>query len=166
MLVFPEVTKVYDGTLTATLVSLKGNPSGVSLIADPGSTAVFNSVNVGTGKIITFTGYRLGGPSASRYALPASCCGPLVGKTTGTITAAPPLTTVSPQIGLFSTVLASFALPAGLLPAGLLPTVFANTGGVFLALAEEEVVAPTPIPFIPPPPPYVAPRYAPKPQRN
>ncbi|MDP3354968.1 MAG: filamentous hemagglutinin N-terminal domain-containing protein [Polaromonas sp.] len=158
MLVFPEITKVYDGTLTATLVSLKGNPAGVSLIADPGSTAVFNSVNVGTGKIVTFTGYRLGGASASQYALPASCCGPLVGKTTGTITAAPPRPLV--LAGLSSPLLAGFAFPSS-----LLPTTFAEIGDVFLALAEEEVVAPTPIPFIPPPP-YVAPRYAPKPARN
>ncbi len=160
MLVFPEVTKTYDGTVSATLVSLKGNPAGVSLIADPGSTAVFNSVDAGTGKIITFTGYRLGGPSASQYALPASCCGPLVGKTTGTITAAAPAAIPLPRVGLFSTVLASLAFPAS-----LLPTTFFDTGDVFMALAEEEEVAATPIPFIPPPP-YVAPRYAPKPARN
>jgi hypothetical protein len=164
MLVFPEVTKVFDGTLMATLVSLKGNPAGVSLIADPGSTAVFNSIDAGTGKIVTFTGYRLGGPNASQYALPASCCGPLVGKTTGTITESRVSTRLR-QTGLFS----RFALPPAFLPAflptSLLPTAFADTGDVFLALAEEEVVAPTPIPFIPPPP-YIAPRYAPKPERN
>lgn len=160
MLVFPEVTKTFDGTTTATLVSLKGNPAGVSLIADPGSTAVFNSAEVGTGKIVTFTGYRLGGSNASQYALPASCCGPLVGKTTGTITAAPLLATALTRVAPFSIVLASLTLPAS-----FLPTAFFDTGDVFLALAEEEVAAPTPIPFIPPQP-YIAPRYAPKPERN
>lgn len=155
MLVFPEVTKTYDGSLVATLVSLKGNPAGVSLIADPGSTAVFNSVDVGTGKIVTFTGYRLGGSNASQFALPASCCGPIVGKTTGTIIAAAPL----PQTRPFSTVLASFVLPGS-----LLPMAYADTSDVFLALAEEEV-APEVAP-LPPQPPYIAPRYAPRPVRN
>ncbi len=156
MLVFPEVTKTFDGTTTATLVSLKGNPSGVSLIADPGSTAVFSSAEVGTGKIITFTGYRLGGSRANEYTLPASCCSPIVSRTTGTITARTPLI---PQF-------ASSVVVASLAPLGsFLPTTFFDTPDVFLALEEEEVVAPTPAPFIQPPP-YVAPRYAPKPARN
>jgi hypothetical protein len=65
-----------------------------------------------------------------------------------------------PRIAPFSIVLASLAFPAS-----LLPTTFFDTGDVFLALAEEEEVAATPIPFIPQQP-YIAPRYAPKPERN
>lgn len=157
MLVFPEVTKTYDGTTTATLVSLKGSPAGVSLVADPGSTAVFNTATPGTGKSVSFTGYRLTGPNAAQYALATSCCGPIVSKTTGTINPAVTL----PFMGM--TVLAMAGV-AGF-PSGLMPTPYADTGDVFLALAEEEVAAPTAIPFLPPRP-YIAPRYAPRPMRN
>ncbi|HYW56386.1 MAG TPA: filamentous hemagglutinin N-terminal domain-containing protein [Polaromonas sp.] len=173
MLVFPEVTKPFDGTTSATLVSLKGNPPDVSLIADPGSTAVFNSAEVGTNKIVTFTGYRLGGANASRFALPASCCAPIVGRTLGTITAAeaaallatvaPASTTVRP---VSTTVAPASTVVASLAPIGLfLPTTFFDTPDIFLSLAEEEVVVAPPPPFVPPPP-YVAPRYAPKAGRN
>ncbi len=157
MLVFPEVTKTYDGTTTATLVSLKGNPAGVSLIADPGSTATFNSADPGTGKTVSFTGYRLAGPNAGQYALATACCGPIVSKTTGTIR---PATTL-PFMGLAALALASFTP----FPSGLMPAPYADNTDVFLALAEEEEVLPTAIPFLPPRP-YVAPRYAPKPERN
>lgn len=157
MLVFPEVTKTYDGTTTATLVSLKGNPAGVTLVADPGSTAVFNTAEPGTGKTVTFSGYRLDGPNAALYALATSCCGPIVSKTTGTINPAVRL----PFMGM--TVLAMAGLTQ--FPSDLMPTPYAGTDDVFLALAEEEEVAPTAIPSIPPKP-YVARRYAPKPARN
>lgn len=160
MLVFPEVTKTYDGTTSATLVSLKGSPAGVSLVADPGSTAVFNTADPGTGKTVTFTGYRLTGPNAAQYALATACCGPIVSRTTGTITAALPLSSV-PFMGM--TVLAMAG--AGQFPLDLMPTPYADAGDVFLALAEEEAVAPTAIPFLPPRP-YIAPRYAPRPARN
>lgn len=160
MLVFPEVTKTYDGTTTATLVSLKGNPAGVSLVADPGSTAVFNTADPGTGKTVTFTGYRLAGPNAAQYALSTACCGPIVSKTTGTITAALPLSSV-PFMGM--TVLAMAG--ATQFPSDLMPLPYAGNDDVFLALAEEEEVVPTAIPSIPPKP-YVARRYAPKPARN
>jgi filamentous hemagglutinin family protein len=160
MLVFPEVTKTFDGTTTATLVSLKGNPAGVSLVADPGSTAVFNTADPGTGKTVTFTGYRLAGPNAAQYALSTACCGPIVSKTTGTITAALPLSSV-PFMGM--TVLAMAG--ATQFPSDLMPLPYAGNDDVFLALAEEEEVVPTAIPSIPPKP-YAAPRYAPKPARN
>ena len=160
MLVFPEVTKTYDGTTTATLVSLKGNPAGVSLVADPGSTAVFNTADPGTGKTVSFTGYRLAGPNAAQYALATACCGPIVSKTTGTITAAAPF---SSQSYSGSTLLAMAGL--GEFPSDLMPTPYATGDDVFLALAEEEAAAPTAIPFLPPRP-YIAPRYAPRPVRN
>ncbi len=160
MLVFPEVTKTYDGTTAATLVSLKGNPAGVSLVADPGSTAVFNTADPGTGKTVSFTGYRLAGPNAGQYALATACCGPIVSKTTGTITAAAPF---SSQSYSGSTLLAMAGL--GEFPSDLMPTPYATGDDVFLALAEEEAAAPTAIPFLPPRP-YIAPRYAPRPVRN
>jgi len=162
MLVFPEVTKTYDGTTTATLVSLKGNPTGVSLVADPGSTAVFNSADAGTGKTVTFTGYRLAGPDAARFALATACCGPIVSKTTGTITAARPFTgmTVLAMAGPATDGLAMSG-PA-LFSLDMMPTPYAGNDDVFLALAEEEEAVPTAIPLKP----YVARRYAPKPERN
>ena len=80
--------KTANGSTATTLSSLKGNPAGVSLVAGAGSAANFNDANVGVGKTITHTGYSLAGASASSYALPVSCCGPIVGRTTGTILAA------------------------------------------------------------------------------
>ena len=162
MLVFPEAVKTFDGTTSATLLTLKGNPAGVSLIADPGSTATFNTFDPGTNKMVTFTGYRLGGPNANQYALATSCCGPTVNRTTGTINPRPPLNFLT---GLISPAIAS------LYGAGLLPEITSDAGNNFFTFKEEEeeVTAPQVIPFKPPAPyvaPYVAPRYAPKPARN
>jgi hypothetical protein len=156
MLVFPEVTKNFDGTTAAVLTSLKGNPAGVSLVANPGSTAVFNTADPGTGKTVTFTGYSLTGPNANQYALATSCCGPIVSKTTGTIAPAVP---ILPFMGM--TVVAM----AGTFPLNLMPTAYPDNSDVFLAIKEEPEAAPAAIPLIPPQP-YVAPRYAPKPERN
>lgn len=164
MLVFPEVTKNFDGTTTAVLTSLKGNPAGVSLVANPGSTAVFSTADPGTGKTVTFTGYSLTGPNASQFALATSCCGPIVSKTTGTISPAGlinpgALAATTPFVGM--TVLAM----AGEFPLNLMPAPLADNSDIFLALKEEEEVAPKAMPLIPPQP-YVARRYAPKPDRN
>ena len=88
MLVFAQAEdKVVDGTTTATVASLQGGPIGVTLVAGPGSTANFDSANVGTDKTVTLTGYSLGGANASAYALAVPCCGPAVSKTTADITA-------------------------------------------------------------------------------
>lgn len=159
MLVFPEATKNFDGTTTAILTSLKGNPAGVSLIADPGSTATFTTSEPGTGKTVTFSGYRLTGPNASQYAFATSCCGPAVNKTTANITPARPVSVI-PFMGMTVLALAGFTGPTDLMP---LP--YADSGDVFLALKEEEAVMPTAIPLIPPKP-YIAPRYAPRQERN
>ena len=80
--------KTFDGTTVATLSALKGNPAGVTLVAGPGSFAAFDTPDVGTGKAITLSGYSLGGADASKYALPVSCCGPVVTRTTANISAA------------------------------------------------------------------------------
>ena len=176
MLVFPEVTKNFDGGTTAVPTSLKGNPANVTLIAGPGAIATFENATAGTNKIVTFSGYTLGGPDANRFALPSNCCSPIVQKTTGTIRPAvvpvvipgvipvvvPGASSTFPYIGLAAPALATFAL----YQPGLVPTFASDAGNVFFAIKEEEVVRPTPIPFISPPPPYVAPRYVPKPARN
>ena len=67
-----------------------------------------------------------------------------------------------PYIGAVAPAFATFA---SYLP-GLTPTYTSDAGDVFFAIKEEEVLPPTVIPFISPPPPYVAPRYVPKPARN
>ena len=92
MLVFANAAdKEFDGTTTAFLSSsLKGNPAGVSLVQGPGSSANFDSPWEGADKIVTFSGYTLTGVNAASFALPVSCCGPVVAKTTGTILPAPP----------------------------------------------------------------------------
>ena len=89
MLVFAQgQDKVADGTTTATVSTLKGNPVGdVTLVA---GTANFDTPDVGTNKTITLTGYSLGGANASQYALAVPCCGPAVLTTTGNITAVVP----------------------------------------------------------------------------
>jgi hypothetical protein len=156
MLVFPEVNKPYDGSTTAVFTGLKGNPNGVTLIADPGSTATFDSVDPGTGKTVTFTGYRLGGPNAGQFALASTCCGPIAGKTTGNITPANPVVSY-----LSVAALTSFAFYSE----GFMPANYAmSEGDIFLPGVETaEVAAPA---EEMPQPKYVAPRYAPRQQRN
>lgn len=88
MLVFPDGgDKTFDGTTATTLSGLKGGPTGVSLVAEPGSTATFDSPAVGTDKIVSMTGYSLAGANAGNYALAVACCGPAVARTSASITA-------------------------------------------------------------------------------
>jgi filamentous hemagglutinin family protein len=103
MLVFGvSAPKTADGTTATTLVGLAGNPAGVSLVAGPGSSANFDTPVAGSGKSITFTGYTLQGPDQALYALPVSCCGPVLARTTGTVLAAavvpPPPVVVTPPV--------------------------------------------------------------------
>lgn len=150
MLVFPEATRAFDGTNVATFSGLKGNPPGVSLVADPGSTAIYDGSTAGTNRGITFTGYRLDGPNAALYALPATCCGPIVGKTRGTIL--PPLQRPS----FNNLTLASLSL-------GLLPDSILSDSDSFLTVEEEaEQLAPPSEALAP----YVPRRFAPRHQRN
>ncbi|MDP3229172.1 MAG: YDG domain-containing protein, partial [Acidovorax sp.] len=174
MLVFPEVTKNFDGTTAAVLTTLKGAPAGVSLIAGSGATATFDNATAGTNKTVTFNGYTLGGANAAQYALASNCCGTIVQKTTGTIRPAI-VPAIVPGVGIFnpdgSTALpyVELAMPALFTLAsyrsGMMPTYMSDAGDVFFVTKEEEVAAPTVIPFTPPPP-YIAPRYAPRPARN
>jgi len=149
--------KTADGNTATTLTSLKGNPAGVSLFAAPGSSANFSGANVGVGKTITHTGYSLTGASANNFALPVSCCGPIVGRTTGTILAAvvvppvvvppviaPPPVAVPPPVVV--------PPPVGLPPPVVLPPP--------VALPPPPVEAPTPVVLPPPvalPPPVEIP---------
>lgn len=96
MLVFPDgANKTFDGTTAATFTGLKGSPVGVTLLANPGSIANFDNPNVGLGKTVSFTGFSLTqgpiltGGAARNFALPVSCCGPIVGRTTADITPLP-----------------------------------------------------------------------------
>ena len=92
MLLFPTVSRVFDGTNNAILTGFNttadsGLPTGVTLVAGPGATATFDSSAVGTGIGITYNGYTLGGPNANLYTLAANCCTPGF-RTTGSIIAA------------------------------------------------------------------------------
>lgn len=116
MLVFPDGgNKTFDGTTGATLSGLKGSPAGVTLVAGPGSTATFDTPDVGNGKTIVFTGYTLGGANPSAYALPVSCCAPVVQRTTANITSAllAPLSGAAPP---------SLVAPVVVAPTGAAPT--------------------------------------------
>jgi hypothetical protein len=93
MLVFPDgASRVENGTRTATFTGLKGTPAGVTLNT-AGGTANFDTAAAGTNKTVTYTGFTLTqapivtGGTATNYALPVTCCAPIVGKTTATITA-------------------------------------------------------------------------------
>ena len=96
MLVFPDgANKVFDGTTTASFTGLKGSPAGVSLNT-AGGTANFDTATEGTGKTVSYTGFTLTqapivtGGTATNYALPITCCAPIVGKTLADISPAPP----------------------------------------------------------------------------
>ncbi|WP_404712191.1 filamentous hemagglutinin N-terminal domain-containing protein [Sphingomonas sp. MMS24-J13] len=96
MLVFPNADKVFDGTANAVLAgfnstAISGLPTGVTLIAGPGATAVFDDPAISGGTGVTFSGYSLGGSDASRYALAGGSCCVATFRTTGII-AAPPVT--------------------------------------------------------------------------
>ncbi|MDO8297888.1 MAG: filamentous hemagglutinin N-terminal domain-containing protein, partial [Caulobacter sp.] len=91
MLLFPDGSKVFDGTTAAVLTGFLGVgvPDGVTLVAGSGSSAVFDSSAVGTGIGITYSGYTLGGANADQFALAGSCCVSTF-RTTGTISASSP----------------------------------------------------------------------------
>ena len=162
MLVFADGgDKTFDGTTTATLTGLKGNPIGVTLVAGPGANAQFDSPDIGANKRITFTGYTLAGSNAGAYALPFNCCGgPIVAHTTGGIFAGPPPpppTTVTPP-------------PPGTPILGIPPPVVVVPPPPVTVVEVAQVTPPTmTLEVTPPkkvPPPYVAPVHVPKPYRN
>jgi filamentous hemagglutinin family protein len=96
MLLFPHAEKVADGTTSAVLsgfntTATSGTPTGVTLVAGPAASAVFDSAAAGSSVGITYSGYSLAGANADQYALAGSCCVSTF-RTRGTITpaAAPP----------------------------------------------------------------------------
>ena len=167
MLVFANAaSRVFNGTTTAILSGLIGNPAGVSLIAGPNAVANYNSPDVGS-RAITYTGYTLGGASAGLYALALNCCGPVVAHTTGIITAAvtppPPPPVVVPPPPPVLVPPPPLVTPPVLPPTVTPPTLVAATvpppPTTVLTVEEEELE-------LPEAPPYVPPVRAPKPYRN
>lgn len=117
MLVFPDgANKIYDGTTAATFTGLKSSPAGVTLAG--AGTATFDTKDAGTDKTITFSGFTLAqgatqtGGTGINFALPVSCCAPIVSRTTANITPAPLTVTAldvtkvfgeTPTLSLFTT---------------------------------------------------------------
>lgn len=171
MLVFPDGgNKTYDGTTGAILSGLKGAPAGVTLLADPGSTANFDTPDVGTGKIVTFNGYRLAGAEAGKYALSVNCCGPKVARTTANIVApailVPTLIPLPPVVQITPVVqIAQDTLPTWM-PVVVRPEVPPQLLALVPPAAALEEQAPVLVPVEAPRRPYVAPKRAPKQDRH
>ena len=94
MLLFPHADKAFDGTAAAVLAGFNttaasGSPTGVTLVAGPAASAVFDSAAAGSNVGITYSGYTLAGPNAGQYALAGSCCVSTF-RTRGSIAAAAP----------------------------------------------------------------------------
>ena len=98
MRVYPGgANKVADGTTTAVFTSFQPDinglipgAGGLTLIPGIGNSAEYDTALPGENKLITYSGYTLGGATAN-FALPTPCCG-VVTRTTGTIIAATPPT--------------------------------------------------------------------------
>ncbi|HEY0282599.1 MAG TPA: filamentous hemagglutinin N-terminal domain-containing protein [Rhizomicrobium sp.] len=182
MLVFPDGDKVEDGTTAATLTGFKstadtGIPAGVTLVAGSGSTAVFDSADVGTDIGITYSGYSLAGADAANYALAANCCTSGF-RTSGTITAAvvtPPVVTppvVTPPVVTPPVVTPPVVTPPDVTPIEFLPVqMFVPLGYSpvveaprFTVLAGGVRMPAPPAPVVVPPV-YVPPVYPPKQDR-
>ena len=173
MLVYPDgADKAFDGTTAATFTGFKSTatsgsvPAGVTL-AGPG-TAAFDTPDAGQGKIITFSGFTLtqnpitAGPAAINFALPAACCGPAIGRTTGNIaggtTGASTVQTVPvlPLLGL--PMLAGLDLSIGGIT--MPPILVAEETPVETGAIAQEIVAPPEVVVPPVPPPMLPPRPA------
>lgn len=153
----------FNGTNTATLVGLIGNPANVSLVAGPNAAAFYSTGAVGPDQGITYTGYTLAGSDAGLYAFAYNCCGPVVAHTTGSITAAPDI----PDEPEIPEIPESPQLPLQPTYTGTSPTIIAPNG----SLIEVAEVTPPPTMLVitseeEEVPEYVAPVYAPKPYRN
>ena len=137
--------KTYDGTTAATLTSLQGSPTGVTLVAGPGSSATFDTADIGTGKTVTFTGYSLAGANANNYALPVSCCGPNVGSanTIATISAPP---VVVPPVVVPPVVVPPVVVPPVVVPPVVVPPVVVPPVVVPPVVVPPVVVPPVVVP--------------------
>ncbi|WP_296529855.1 YDG domain-containing protein, partial [Rhodoferax sp.] len=189
MLVFPDGgSKDYDGNTATALSGLKGNPVGVTLVAGSGSTANFDTPDVGIGKTVTFDGYSLAGANAAQYILPISCCAPVVARTTANINAVvvPPVVVppvVVPPVEILPDLPyeGPIVRPGVTAPTWMPVVVPAGTPPELFTLAPPPPPAPSPVVVPPvlvveqppvivapeaPPEIYVAPKRAPKQDRN
>ncbi|HEY4079199.1 MAG TPA: YDG domain-containing protein [Burkholderiaceae bacterium] len=62
-------SKIYDGTVTASLSGISITPLGTDQITVSAGTTSFVDANVGTGKTVTASGFSLSGPDAGNYTL-------------------------------------------------------------------------------------------------
>ncbi|WBH18045.1 two-partner secretion domain-containing protein [Sphingomonas radiodurans] len=156
MLLFPNGDKVFDGSTTTTLSGFNTNatsglPSGVTLVAGPDATAVFDNAAVGSGVGITYSGYTLAGENAAQYALAGSCCVATFA-TTGTISPAiivPPV--VEPPVVVPPVVVPPVVVPPVVVPPVVEPPV------VVPPVVEPPVVPPVVEPPVVVPPVVVPP---------
>ncbi len=142
-LVFPDgASKVFDGTTSATFSSLKADSAGILPVGVTlAGTGTFDTSAVGVGKIITFTGLTLGGPSSASFALPVACCAPAIGRTTGNITAVAVVPVVVPVVApVVAPVVVPVVVPV-VAPVVVSPIVVAP-GGVAPVVVAPGVVAP------------------------
>ena len=173
MLVFANAaSRAFNGTTTAILSGLIGNPAGVTLVAGANAVANYDSPEVGT-RGITYSGFTLGGANAGLYALALNCCGTIAAQSTGIITAAPPPPVILPP-------------PPPVLPPPPPPpppVLVPPPPLVTPPVTPPTITPPTLVAMTPPPPPttvltvvpveeeeevppYVAPVRVPKPYRN
>ena len=166
MYVFASVAdKTFDGTNTATLTGLKGNPLGATLVAGSASTAVFENAAVGGNKVVNYSGYTLNVTGPNRYVLAVPCCGPAVAKTTGNIVAAvtqPPIET-PPLVVPQQATRPMFLIPATPFLSSYIPLTVVSAETPTVGVVEETTEAPieksSPVP-------YVAPERAPRQDRG
>ena len=171
MLVYPEVaSKTADGTTTATFTGVFKTtatsgpiPAGVSLAGV--GTGNFDTPAAGVDKIVTYTGFTVAQPNAIpvpgdaafNFALPLDCCTNTL-RTTGNITAAPQaivLPTIVPPIVPFRD--SDSRLNLTVIPEVTPPVLLA----VITPVPPAPVIVPVEIP-----PPYVAPVFLRKHDRN
>ncbi len=122
MLVFPQGGKVADGSTATTLsgfntTATSGQPIGVTLVAGPGSSAIYDSAAPGENLGITFTGYSLAGANAGQFALAGSCCTSTF-RTRGTIT---PAAVIVPPVVVPPVVVPPVVVPPGVTPPVIVP---------------------------------------------
>ncbi len=174
MLVYPGgADKIADGTTTAVFTSFKPDINGLipggGAMTLAGGTADYDTATAGPNKLITYSGFTLGGASAG-FALPTPCCG-VVTRTTGTI-APLPVTPTPPGIPpVLALVLPDFVMNEEMFlatgPAWVPTVVDTRTPPQLLSIAPPPpVVVPPPRLEEVPPPVYVPPVLPPKQDRN
>jgi hypothetical protein len=152
MLLFPNGSRAADGTTATTLdgfntTATSGLPVGVTLVAGPGASAVFDSAAPGSNVGITYTGYSLAGANAGQYALAGSCCVSTF-RTTGTIGPA----VVVPPVVVPPVVVPPVVVPPVVVPPVVVPPVVVPPVVVPPVVVPPVVVPPVTTPVVVPPP--------------